>query len=320
MNRGEFIEKARRAHGDRYDYSKVEYKNNKTKVCIICAEHGEFWQTPNAHLKGNKCPKCAVIDRSNLRRKGGDAFINEARIMHGDMYDYSNVDYKNVNTKVCIICPEHGEFWQTPKLHLSGCGCPKCSYYDRGLRQKKNLEDFIEDAVKVHGDRYDYSKVDYKNAFTDIEIICPQHGVFITKPNWHLSGRGCPICNISHLERDVMNVLDKIKMDYVYQYKNNDILGKQSLDFFLPKYKIGIECQGKQHFGIGGWGIDDNDMSLQKIMDLDVLKYNKCKDNGIKIVYILDEKLEEICNNLIFYMDKTTMLIKNLEEYLINYD
>lgn len=119
-----FIAKAREIHGNRYDYSKVVYINNKTKVCIICPEHGEFWQRPDKHLQGHGCTFCFTS-----YRKTTEEFIKKAREVHGDRYDYSKVEYgKNNREPVCIICPKHGEFWQSPDKHFRGCGCPICKY------------------------------------------------------------------------------------------------------------------------------------------------------------------------------------------------
>ena len=118
ININEFISKARLIHGDKYDYSKVNYVNNSTKVCIICPEHGEFWQSPSAHIYQKQgCPKCGLI-KSKERKKTTEQFIAEARAVHGDKYDYSKVVYKSNNDKVCIIYKGR-EFWQTPKNHLS---------------------------------------------------------------------------------------------------------------------------------------------------------------------------------------------------------
>jgi rubrerythrin len=122
FTKDDFIRSARKVHGDKYDYSKVVYKNNKTDVCIICPIHGEFYQTPNSHLKGRGCPICGGTKKSTK-----EDFIIKAKQVHGDKYDYSKVVYVNNQIKVCIICPIHGEFYQTPKNHLSGQGCPKCS-------------------------------------------------------------------------------------------------------------------------------------------------------------------------------------------------
>ena len=122
-----FIERANKIHGNKYDYSKVKYVNNSTKICIICPEHGEFWQTPSNHLAGKGCIKCRHVKVGNIRRKTLKSFIDEAKSIHGNKYDYSKMDYITAEKKVCIICPEHGEFWQNPSSHLNGAGCPKCN-------------------------------------------------------------------------------------------------------------------------------------------------------------------------------------------------
>ena len=192
MNTQEFIEKTKRIHGDKYDYSKVEYVNAKTKVCIICPEHGEFWQTPNGHLSGHRCPKCVGGVRSN-----NDDFVKKAKEIHGDRYDYSKVEYKNNRTKVCIICPEHGEFWMTPSNHINKSkpqGCSKCADLQRVKTRSSTTEYFIKKACEVHGDRYDYSKVDYTKAYNKVCIICPEHGEFWQTANVHLGGAKCPKC------------------------------------------------------------------------------------------------------------------------------
>jgi len=117
-----FIEKAIQVHGDKYDYSKVVYITNKTKVIIICSIHGEFQQRPDCHLRGVGCPKCYTKNaKDNIQ-----SFISKSINTHGYKYDYSKVDYKSANTKVYIICPIHGKFLQLPSNHIAGQGCPKC--------------------------------------------------------------------------------------------------------------------------------------------------------------------------------------------------
>ena len=188
------IEKFKAIHGNKYDYSKVEYRNTHEKVCIICPEHGEFWQTPHNHLKGRGCQKCAKINSAKKRRLQVSDFINKARKIHNDKYDYSKVEYVNSQTPVCITCPEHGEFWQTPSNHLKGKGCLKCSYIKRKKSQTYTAEEFIKKAKLAHSNKYDYSKVEYVNSQTPVCIICPEHGEFWQEPASHLSGCGCPFC------------------------------------------------------------------------------------------------------------------------------
>ena len=118
-----FIHKAKLVHGELYDYSKVNYVNNISKVVIICSVHGSFWQAPVSHLQGQRCPGCAD------KTKTQEQFINEAKSIHNNKYDYSKVSYVNNNTKIMIMCQEHGEFKQIPYAHLNGSGCPTCARY-----------------------------------------------------------------------------------------------------------------------------------------------------------------------------------------------
>ena len=185
----DFILKAMTLYDGKYDYSKVEYINNHTKVCIICPEHGEFWQTPNSHLNGQGCPKCSYQTRSLKLRLTKEQFIERSKKIHNNKYDYSKAEYINNHTKVCIICPVHGEFWQTPDSHLNGRGCPKCRH-----NFKMDKDDFIKKAIDYHGNKYDYSKVNYVNNKAKVCIICPEHGEFWQTPNNHLNTIGCPKC------------------------------------------------------------------------------------------------------------------------------
>ena len=168
----EFIQRARKAHGNRYNYDKVDYVNNNTKVCIICPEHGEFWQTPRAHFSGQGCPKCGVVSSSFKRSLLETEFIQKAKQIHGDKYDYNKVNYVNSHIEACIICKKHGEFWQTPTNHLAGKGCPKCANEDNRLKHCFSNNEFIERAKKIHGEKYDYSCTNYVYNHTVVEIMC----------------------------------------------------------------------------------------------------------------------------------------------------
>ena len=193
LTKEDFIKKAKEKHGDKYDYSKAEYVNNRTKVCIICPKHGEFEQMPASHIRGCGCPKCANESMAERLRSSKEDFIKKSREKHGDKYDYTNVEYKDYQTNVCIVCPEHGEFWQVPSYHIRGSSCPKCANY----KQKLSKEEFIKKANKKHGDKYNYDKVSYVNNATKVCIICPEHdhGEFWQVPYSHLNGNGCPKCS-----------------------------------------------------------------------------------------------------------------------------
>jgi len=241
-------------------------------------------------------------------KKTYDTFLSEAKQVHGDKFTYDESTYVDTHTKMRIICPKHGEFWQTPKSHLK-YDCEKCSYEKRATIFRKTTEQFINDAKEVHGDKYDYSKVEYIKAKSKVIIICPKHGEFLQMPNGHLSGQGCPKCNISHLEKKVLQFLKNNNISYIYQYKNKK-LKKQSLDFYLPEYNIGIECQGKQHFGFGGW--DDKEY-LKEIAILDKKKFNICKELNIKMIYVIPNNINPEDTEL---YNQNFIKIKDLEKLL----
>lgn len=280
ITKEQFIEKARKVHGDDYIYTDVEYKNNSTKVKIICPIHGEFWQTPDKHInRGHGCPKCC---KTGIRLTKDD-FIEKARKIHGDDYIYENVEYINSWTKVCIICKKHGEFWQTPNSHLSGKGCKKCADERKTLNNTKTTEQFIEEARKVHGDDYDYSKSKYVNSKTKICIICKKHGEFWQTPNAHLSGKqGCPICKQSSLELKIIDLLNNNDISFETQ-KKFKWLGSKRLDYFIPSKNIAIECQGRQHFiPIDFFG---GDKGLKETIERDTIKRQLCEEHGIRVLY-----------------------------------
>ena len=206
------IEKFKSIHGDKYDYSKVDFVKTTTKVCIICPEHGEFWQEPHAHLKGQGCPKCGVDKRSKSKTTTNENFIKKAQKIHGDKYDYSKTNYINNKTKIVIICPIHGEIEITPNAHISEKrGCPKCGNTLKGVNFKMGIERFIEKAQKIHGNSYSYEEVSYINNRTPVSIMCPTHGIFRQTPEVHLSGHGCPECaNIKRAGKNIMTTSEFI--------------------------------------------------------------------------------------------------------------
>lgn len=279
----QFIERARKVHGDKYDYSEVEYVDMSTKVKIICPEHGSFLQTPQRHVSGAKCPKCAHQSYVDTV----DSFVEKARKVHGDKYDYSKVEYKNSHTKVCIICPKHGEFWQIPTNHLRGQGCPSCGNERISQKRKSNLQEFVKRAIKVHGEKYDYSKVEYLNNFTKVCIICPEHGEFWQIPNGHLSGKGCRKCKQSKLERILTVYFDAHEIKYQHD-THMPFLGRQHLDFYLPDYNVGIECQGEQHL-LREMKYKYSKRTLEDQIALDKKKNALCKEHGVRLLYFVDQ-------------------------------
>ncbi|MBR4699500.1 MAG: hypothetical protein IKP16_06090 [Prevotella sp.] len=203
MTTEEFIAKAKAVHGDRYDYSKVEYINNSTPVVIVCSEHGAFEQRPHNHLNGNGCPKCARATQSARQAMNQEEWIERAKRIHQNKYDYSKVAYVNNHTPIRIICHIHGEFMQTPASHITGQGCPICGKNKIRLSQeeaKKRLSDKLS--------KFPYEVVepfDYKgDRDTNVTIHCKTHD-FTWTTSWHqliyagtnLIG-GCPGCRTTY--------------------------------------------------------------------------------------------------------------------------
>ena len=232
----EFIDKANSIHNNKYSYDKANYVNTKTKVTITCPVHGDFEQIPNSHLAGNGCDSCDLEKRTHSVYN----FLSLARQVHGDLYDYSNIDYTKRLDKVKIICSKHGEFWQTPANHLNGQGCPNCLKID--------TEEFIKRAKEIHRDLYDYSKVVCLNSQTKVIITCKKHGDFEQLSRSHLQGTGCPNCNLSKGELLVKKILDNNNISYIQQYIIPDEKYLYKYDFYLNKENILIEFHGEQHY------------------------------------------------------------------------
>lgn len=411
----EFIEKAKTVHCDKYVYSKVEYINTQTKVCITCPEHGDFWQTPSSHLQGQGCPECGNIKRGEtfkitnnefigraikkhgdkyeydkteyidsvtpvtikckkhgyfemiphrfiqgngcpecahekryvsvnrnkttddfileLKDKFGDDidygeivyvnaktpvwitdkklnkryqitpthlltrglkkefkstqddFIEKAKKIHRNKYTYLKVEYINNTTPVCIICPEHGDFWQKPTNHLKGYGCPKCGCKSGSDKLKLTKNVFINKANEIHGNFYNYDDFIYVNFHTKSNITCPIHGDFEQTPAKHLEGHGCPKCNESNLERDVRLFLEKNNIPYIQEFTDDWLKngkGKQRFDFLIKNTNYLIECQGIQHFVNANFKYKGN---VNKIIERDERKYNLALKHGYKVFY-----------------------------------
>ena len=313
----DFLGISKEVHGDYYDYSSVDFVNMKTPVKIICPKHGEFYQKPSYHIHGNGCPKCGDERTSNAHRKTKEEFIEKAREVHGDKYDYSKVNYINSKTKVEIVCPIHGGFWQTPNMHISkqkstagykiGNGCPYCA----GTK-KSNTEEFIEKARKIHGDFYDYSEVNYFTNKIPVKIICPNHGPYWQKPNYHLSNHGCPSCNESKGEKFIREYLVNHNIEYAAQkvFPNCINLNNLKFDFYLPSLNICIEYQGEQHYHPVKWFTDSDEQAqkdFEESQKRDQIKVNFCKENNIKLIIIDGReniKYKETQNKITQLLDK----------------
>jgi hypothetical protein len=284
----QFIEESIRVHGDKYDYSLVDYVNNYTKVKIICSKHGIFEQQPKPHLYGQGCPKCRSFTLND--------FIIKSKQKHGNTYDYSLVEYKNDKTKVKIICPKHGAFEQSPNVHYNH-GCIKCF----NEKQTSTLNDFIKKANIIHDNKYNYDISNYINTYKYITIMCPIHGEFNQIPYVHLRGNGCPKCKESKGESIISDFLSSNNIFYIRQKIFKDCKDKRYLpfDFFLPDYNTCIEYDGEQHFiSVNFFGGEDNLKYRQKH---DKIKDDFCIINDIKLLRIkYNDDINEKLNIFLF--------------------
>lgn len=285
----EFLIEAKRIRPE-LDFSLVtEYLGNDVKIKVIChekdyvgREHGVFEITPANLLNGKSCPKCK-----------GKGFTSEDRKLfcakkHNNKYDYSKSDFSNVKKKTIVICKEHGEFEINFDDHFNkGVKCKYCSYPVR------DLESFRKEASKIHKDFYSYDNSIYIDSHTNLEITCPIHGNFPQTPNAHLNGQGCPKCANGRvvLEDDINKLLNENNIIFIHNKRptwlRTNSKGQLSLDFYLPEIKLGIECQGKQHFGLGGWS---KNFDFEAQFKRDEWKMEQCKANDVKLVYFANEK------------------------------
>ena len=275
----EFIINANKIHGDKYDYSVLKYSGNKNKVNIICTKHGVFIQTPTRHLNGDGCPSCNGGVLSNK-----EEFKKKAHKIHGDKYDYSKVNYYNSKTHVNINCLKHGKFKQAPNNHLLGQGCPKCGIEKKFLTTKE----FIKKAKQIHGNTYDYSKVNYIKNTEKVKIICSIHGEFEQIAGTHIrkNGRGCPTCSESKGEKKIRVFFENNNINFEQQKTFGKCKNKRELffDFYVPSKKLVIEFDGEQHYKPNNYfgGIK----TFKYIQNNDKIKENFLKENKIDLMRI----------------------------------
>jgi len=269
----EIITNFKKIHGDKYDYSLVNYVTQKEPIKIICPEHGVFEQTYNTHKKGHGCPKCVG------RYKTNNEFIIEANKIHSNKYDYSLVNYVNSIKNINIICDLHGEFKQKPANHLQGSGCPKCKGLKITEKKTKTIDEFINDANKIHDNKYDYSFVDYKNCKEHVKINCTKHGIFKQTPDSHLQGIGCPKCGLKFdkAENEIRNFLATLNIDFIE--KDKEIIKPLELDILIPLHNIAIEFNGLY------WHSDKF-----KPSNYHLNKTELCEKKNIKLIHIFEDE------------------------------
>lgn len=225
-----FIEKSNIVHNNKYQYDKTVYVHSKKKVLITCPYHGNFEQTPCLHMQGSGCKLCRNEDFSN-KYKGpkrsvyttafsqyelNAEFIKQAKATHGNRYNYDKSIYTDNSTPLIITCNIHGDFTQSPTIHYKGGNCVKCSCI---YNLKYTTKEFVEIAMKIHSNKYDYSKFTYLGTREGSTILCPEHGEFTQLPEVHLLGSGCPECAVYGFKRNKPAILYYLSINNGEAYK-----------------------------------------------------------------------------------------------------
>ena len=291
----EVIARFRKVHGDKFDYSQVNYKKMHTPVLVECPIHGFFETPPSRHLCGHGCPYCAGKNHTS------EWAIQRAKEVHGNKYEYLPFEFINNKSVMTIVCPEHGPFTRTVQQHINDhSGCPECR-----SRKRYTKDSFVRESQKVHGDKYDYIG-EYVDTQTKIAIRCKKHNyIFSPIPADHLRGSGCPICSESHGERQIAKWLDEHNMSYQRQYKlvpSQVLFGRNMfrIDFFLPQYNTFIEYHGRQHYErVEIWHTEEQ-FAEQQDRDRRMREYCKQhKINLIEISYKESDKIDKILSKKI---------------------
>lgn len=283
-----------------------EYQGDKIYVDCKCKICGNEWKDTPTHLKQGR--GCSICKKNQKRQESQEDFIKRSQEIHNNKYDYSKVKYINQQSYVTIICQEHGEFEQIPNSHLRGRGCPKCANKNRNINNRKTTEQFVKEAILIHGNKYNYDKVNYIEAHTPVIITCPIHGDFEQTPNKHLSRQhGCPKCQLKSQTKLYEKLKESFPNEEILFEVNKTIIPwieNQRIDIYFPKHNIAIEYNGEQHYiqkeCFGG------EIGFNDTKERDTLKRLKCKENNctlfeVKYNYTEDDykKLVQKIQNLI---------------------
>lgn len=226
LTQEEFIERAKKVHGDKYDYGKTVYTNNKQKITVTCPLHGDFKIRADGFLRGSGCQECG-----GTKKMTQEEFIEKANFVHNNFFTYEHCIFNGVDKKVIVTCPIHGDFEVKGNNHLSGVNCKQCKKEKINHKitklpkrnvstQKLTTKEFIEKAKEKWGDKYTYENVKYTKSNVDVMVTCPIHGDFPVTPNHFLNNRGCPKCgkNYTPTTEEFIDRLKEVNGDrYTYE-------------------------------------------------------------------------------------------------------
>ena len=289
----EFKNYCNEVHNYKYDYSKVEYVNNRTHVLVGCSAHNLEWLvSPHSHMKGAGCRECANESISKKLMRSFDDYLTLFKNAHGDIFDFSKSDYKGSKDPILVICENGHEWWVAPQKLANGAKCSYC------LGRHKTREEFIEQSNIENNFRYTYENVVYVNNHTKVSVTCPLHGDFLVTPMNHMKKgqpRGCPVCSSSRGELAVQKVLQDMNLNFTPQFWFADCRNINPLPFdfaVLDDDKTVIfllEFNGEQHFSevcFGGISRERAEENLKNVQFRDKIKKDYCQKNGIPLLCI----------------------------------
>lgn len=285
LDKQEFIRRSRIIHQDLYDYQLVRLDNLNSIVTIICKEHGPFQQRAFSHLKGHGCKKCRRGTKTIIqpRQYDNNWFVLKAKEIHGSKYNYEHTYYRSSEQDIIVQCPKHGVFTQIARDHLRGHGCPQCGLEQLHENNNRSVEEFTRLSCEVHGHRYRYDQVNYVNQDINVEITCPEHGIFTQKPRHHLRGQGCPQCNISRGHCILCSFLDEHGIRHIVNDRSQ--LHPLEIDIYIPGHKLGLE-----HHGIYWHSYDTAETREQRHRHYD--KASVANNQGILLIQLFENEVE----------------------------
>ena len=275
LTHAEFLRKAVETHGDRYDLSLVRYTGLQKRVDVVCEKHGVFHPQAGNFIRGSGCPSCGRESVGKKSRRKEASYIAEAVKVHGGRFSYGKVTSRNGITMMRVICPVHGMFEQNAQDHLSGVGCVKCS------KPVRDMPSFLLEARKVHGDKYDYSSVEYRRALEKVTITCPIHGPFEQTPSSHISAaQGCPVCancgpSKGHVEiAEFLQQYTEVLNEYAFDSS------RRRLDVYLPEHNLAVEYHGLI------W----HSTAFSQDPLRDYKKHSDAANSGIRVIHIYEDE------------------------------
>lgn len=264
-------------HSNKYNYSSAIYLGTKTKLIIICPIHGPFEQSPQGHLAGKGCRKCAVENNHISQTRTTSEFIMLSKELWKDSYDYTNTIYVGNKTPLTLFCNKHKkEFKQIPGSHLAGAqGCKECVNEQKSLSRVENKTIFINKAKLFHKDAYNYTNFVYIKSGVPGDIICNScNTTFTQSPNSHLTGRGCPSCANYGFDKTKPAILYYLSINNGQAYKIG-ITNRTIRERFISDIEK-ITILAEVHFELG-----ESARALEKIL---IRRYSKYKWDGTNLL------------------------------------